>query len=168
MTRHSRRTQPHQAGLRLSPLRRHALYAALGGALATGILWLIFHYFLARQGEFGGEPHPLEGWWLRLHGACAFAVLWLGGMLWAVHIRPALNRPDKRVSGLLLLGILTILATTGYLLYYAADEGLRDVVRWAHWLVGILFAVVLPIHIIRARAQRARFMAEQGRKRAPT
>jgi hypothetical protein len=164
MTRHPRRSKPHQAGLRLSPRRRHALYAALGAALGTGILWLIFHYFLTRQGEFGSEPHPLEAWWLRLHGACAFAVLWLGGMLWSVHIRPALSRPGKRVSGLLLLACLMILAATGYLLYYAADEGVRDVVRWAHWLVGILLAVVLPIHIIRARAQRARFTAEQDRR----
>jgi hypothetical protein len=167
MTRRPRRSNPHQPGLRLSSRRRHALYVAFGAALVTGILWLVFHYFMMRQGEFGSEPHPLEAWWLRLHGVCAFIMVWLGGMLWAVHIRPALSRPGKRISGLMLLGMLTILAATGYLLYYAADDGLRDVVRWAHWLTGILLAAVLPIHIIRARAKRARFMAEQARKHAP-
>jgi hypothetical protein len=163
MTRHPRQ-HPHQAGLRLSPRRRRVLYAVVGGAWVSGILWLVFHYFLMRQGEFGGEPHPLEAWWLRLHGACAFAVLWVGGMLWAVHIRPALSRPGKRMSGLLLLGMLAILAATGYLLYYAVDDGLRDVVRWAHWLTGILLAVVLGVHVVRARAQRARLMDERDRR----
>lgn len=158
MTRHPRQ-QPHQSGLRLSPWRRITLYGVVGGAWTTGILWLVFHYFLARQGDFGSEPHPLEAWWLRLHGAFAFAALWIGGMLWAVHIGPALSRPGKRISGLLLLGMLAILVATGYLLYYAVDDGLRDAVRWAHWLIGILLAIVLGIHVIRARAHRARLTA---------
>ena len=164
MTRHPHRTNPHQAGLRLSPRRRRTLYAVVGGAWATGILWLIFHYFMTRPGEFGSEPHPLEAWWLRLHGACAFAVLWVGGMLWAVHIRPALSRPGKRISGLLLLGMFALLAATGYLLYYAVDDGLRDAVRWAHWLTGILLVAVLGVHVIRARAKRERLIRERDRR----
>ena len=167
MTRHPRHS-PHQAGLRLSPRRRQSLYAVFGAAWVTGILWLVFHYFLMRQSEFGSEPHPLEAWWLRLHGACAFAALWIGGMLWAVHIRPALGRPGKRSSGLLLLGMLAILMATGYLLYYAADDGLRDGVRWAHWLTGVLLAVVLGIHVIRARVKRAHLMDERDQARAST
>jgi hypothetical protein len=165
VTRHPRhqlpRQQAHQAGLRLSSWRRRALYGVGAGAWVTGILWLIFHYFLMRQGEFGSEPQPLETWWLRLHGAFAFAALWIGGMLWAVHIGPALSRPGKRISGLLLVGMLAILAVTGYLLYYAVDDGLRDGVRWAHWICGILIGVVLGIHVVRARAQRARLSVGQ-------
>ena len=37
-----------------------------------------------------------------------FMLLWIGGMLWAVHIRPALGRPGKRSSGLLLLGMSAV------------------------------------------------------------
>ena len=158
MTRHPRH-QSHHCILRLSPRRRRALYAVVGGAWLTGILWLVFHYFMMRQGQFGSEPHPLDTWWLRLHGAFAFAALWIGGMLWAVHIGPALSRPGKRISGLLLLGMLAILAATGYLLYYAVDDRLRDVVRWAHWLIGVLLAEVLAIHVVRARAKRERLKA---------
>lgn len=160
MTRHPHRVAHHQ-GLRLSPRRKRALYVIFGGAWATGILWIIFHYLLLQQGEFGAEPYPLETWWLRLHGACAFAALWLGGLLWVVHVRPALARPERRRSGLLLLGILAILATTGYLLYYTGDDRWRDAMRWLHWLVGIALALVLGIHVMRARANRARLMGER-------
>ena len=168
MTRHPRHhphQYSHQAGLRLSQRRKRALYAVFGGAWATGILWLFFHYFLMRQGEFGGEPHPLEAWWLRLHGAFAFAALWIGGLLWAAHIRPVLGRPGRRISGLLLLGMLAILAVTGYLLYYAVDDGLRDVMRWVHWLIGLALVLVLGIHVMRARANRVRLMDERDRAR---
>lgn len=164
MTRHPHR-HPHQQGLRLPPRRKRALYAIFGGAWATGILWLVFHYFLSVNGEFGAEPHPLEIWWLRLHGVFAFAALWLGGLLWAAHVRPALARPGRRSSGLLLLGMLAILAATGYLLYYAVDDGVRDGVRWAHWLTGVLLAVVLGIHAARARAKQARLTAAPDRAR---
>jgi hypothetical protein len=168
MTRHPRHHPhySHQAGLRLSPWRKRALYAVFGTAWATGILWLVFHYFLMRQGEFGREPHALEAWWLRLHGACAFAAVWVSGLLWAVHIRPALGRPGKRISGLLLLGLLAILAMTGYLLYYAVDDDLRDVVRWAHWLIGVVFVLILGIHVVRGRVKRARITREREQVRS--
>jgi hypothetical protein len=154
MTRHPHRSGPHQPGLRLSPRRKRALYAIFGGAWVTGILWLVFHYFLTREGEFGVEQHPLEAWWLRLHGVCAFASLWLGGLLWATHMRPALTRPGRHRSGVLLLGMLAILAATGYLLYYAGDDRLLDAMRMAHWLTGIALALVLGIHVMRARAEK--------------
>ena len=159
MTRHPHRQQhhhPHQPGLRLSPRRKRALYAILGATWVTGILWLVFHYLLSIEGEFGAVPHPLEIWWLRLHGAGAFATLWLCGLLWAAHVRPALARPGRRRSGLLLLGMLVILAASGYLLYYAGDDRWRDAARWLHWLIGIALALVLGIHVMRARANRAR------------
>ena len=119
-----------------------------------------------RQGEFGSEPHPLEAWWLRLHGAFAFAALWIGGLLWAAHIRPVLGRPGRRISGLLLLGMLAILAGTGYLLYYAVDDGLRDAMRLLHWPFGIALAFVLGIHVMRARSNRVRLIQERDRERA--
>jgi hypothetical protein len=151
MTRHPYR---HEPGLRLSLRRKQALYAIFGGAWVTGILWLVFHYFLMRQGDFGLEPHPLEAWWLRLHGACAFASLWLAGLLWAVHVRPALARPGRRRSGILLLVMLGVLAVSGYLLYYAIDDGVRDWTRLLHWLVGLSLAPVLIVHVLRGRAKR--------------
>ena len=76
-----RRHMPHAHGLRLASRHRGLAYATFAAIWFTGILWLIFHYFLQRQGEFGAEPHPLEAWWLRLHGAVAFVVLWLAGLL---------------------------------------------------------------------------------------
>ena len=58
----------HHHGSRLSRAQRVATYAAFAAAWLSGTFWLLFHYFLQQQGEFALEPHPLEHWWLRLHG----------------------------------------------------------------------------------------------------
>jgi hypothetical protein len=145
---------PHQRSMRLSPCHRRLAYSVLALAWLTGILWLVFHYFLNRQGEFGSEPHPLEAWWLRLHGVAAFASLWLGGLLWGLHVRPGLTRPNRRTSGIVLIALFALLVLSGYLLYYAGADWLRDGVRLVHWLVGLFLVLPFLIHSLRARAAR--------------
>ena len=144
---------PQHSG-RLSRSHRRLVYGILATAWLSGIFWLIFHYFLMRQGEFGAEPHPLEAWWLRLHGVAAFASLWLGGLVWALHVRTGLARPKRRISGILLIALFVVLAASGYLLYYAGDDALREAVRLVHWLVGVTLVVPFLMHSLRARSAK--------------
>jgi hypothetical protein len=152
---HARHRRPHgEHGMRLSRRHRRLVYAAIASIWVTGILWLVFHYFLQRQGEFDAEPNPLEAWWLRLHGAAAFLVLWLAGLLWIVHVRQGLSRPKRRTTGIMLIAMFAVLAASGWLLYYASDDALRDAVRLVHWLVGLALIVPFLIHSLRARRSR--------------
>jgi len=150
------RRPPHAFGLGIPHRRKAALYLAFGALFGTGILWLVFHYFLMRQGEFGLEPHPLEAWWLRLHGAAAFVMLGFGGLLWGTHARPALQQPRWRVSGIAIAALLVLLAASGYVLYYAADDVWHDSARLVHWLLGLTLALPLLIHVIGVRRGRRR------------
>lgn len=143
-----------QRNLRLPPNYRRLAYAALAAAWLTGILWLVLHYFMARQGEFGAEPHPFEAWSLRLHGLAALVVLFVAGLLWGVHVRPGLLGPKRRTSGIALLALLGWLAATGYLLYYASADGLRDAARLVHWSIGLVAALPFLLHALRGRAER--------------
>ena len=133
-------------GSRLSAPRRAVTYIALAVAWSSGILWLVFHYFLQRQGEFALEPHPLEHWWLRLHGLCAFVLLWLGGLLWAVHVKPGLPWPKRRPSGLIIAYAFCALAASGYLLYYVDEGSSRDIIGVVHWLTGLALALPVVLH----------------------
>lgn len=133
-------------GTHLSRRQRRATYVIVALAWTSGALWLLFHYFLQQAGEFGPAPHPLEQWWLRLHGACAFLLLWIAGLVWAVHARGALRWPRRRPSGIAIIGAFCLLAASGYLIYYA-DEGLfRDTVEVVHWVVGLALAVPVLTH----------------------
>jgi len=142
--------------LHLSRRGKLAIYAILGATWGSGILWIVLHYFLARQGEFGSEPHPLERWTLALHGAGAFAALLLGGWLWKAHVAPWWDSPNRRASGIVLVALGAVLIVSGYLLYYASGDALRDFVGALHWTIGVLLAVPLLVHALRSGRYRAK------------
>ncbi len=144
----------HRQPARLSQRREYLVYAILGGTWLTGAVWLILHFYLREKTEFGFLPHPLEAWALRVHGAFAFAALWLGGLLWAAHIPAAWALRRNRYSGITVVSLFAVLALSGYLLYYLGDEGWRDIASLAHWLIGLFGLIALPLHSLRARSRR--------------
>ena len=147
----SRHGHKHHHKSRLSRGQRIVTYAALCSAWLSGAAWLLFHYFLQRQGEFGVEPSPLEHWWLRLHGLCAFALLSLSGLLWVVHVRPGMRWPRRRPSGVAITISFCVLAVTGYCLYYVDDGAFRDTAGVVHWILGLSLAVPVALHAFQKR-----------------
>jgi hypothetical protein len=152
-------------GPRLFSRRRENLvYGVLGGVWLSGAAWLVLHYAMRRAGEFGSTPHPLEAWVLKLHGAFAFAVLGVGGLLWVAHIVPMWLRGHRRPSGIVTAVAFALLALSGYLLYYSGDENLRAGVALAHWLLGLAALVPVLIHVLRGSdAKPSRAVAERRR-----
>jgi hypothetical protein len=134
--------------------RRWALYIIGIGVWLSGGLWLLFHYFLVKQGEFGPVANPLEPWWLKLHGAFAFAAVWMFGLLWGVHITKAWPHQRRRWSGGMLAGIFFLLILTGYLLYYIGDDKIRPLVSVLHWGIGLAGPIFFVWHRLNLRARR--------------
>jgi len=116
------------------------------GLWLTGVVWLIFHYFVVRQTAFGPAPHPLEQWWLSLHGLFAFATLWMLGLLWGIHIVGGWNRGRRQITGSLLFIFLVQLTATGYLLLYPPIESWLPTLAWLHWGVGLVLVVPFVLH----------------------
>ena len=144
---------PAPPALRLPHTLRLGLYAVSMGLWLSGALWLVYHYGLHQPGEFGLGTHPMEPWWLRLHGACAFAALWLFGFLWGVHIAPGWSRGRLRKSGGWMVGSLIFLTASGYLLYYLTDDQSRAVVSLLHWSAGLALPALFAVHRVAPRRQ---------------
>lgn len=142
--------------LRLNQKRRFALYGVGLGLWLTGAVWLIFHYFLARKTAFGPSPHPLEHWFLSLHGLFAFASLAMFGFLWGTHIVGGWQSRRRRVSGSLLFLVLSALVLTGYLIYYPPTEGSLPVIALVHWIAGLFAALPFLLHRFWRGAARKR------------
>ena len=119
------------------------------GVWASGVAWLIAHYLLRSQDAFGLPRNASEPVWLAIHGAFAYASVWTGGMLWALHVVKAWRARRHRISGATMFGALTVLIVSGYLLYYVADDRARSLISWIHWLVGLLLPVAYLIHRIK-------------------
>lgn len=132
--------------VRQTAKRRLLIYGIGLGLWSSGTLWLVFHYFMREQGEFGPAPNPLEHWWLAAHGLFAFAALWLLGLLWGKHIVGAWKTGRQRISGGLLFGILAVLIASGYLLYYAGGDDTRSVVSLIHWILGLALPLPFLVH----------------------
>lgn len=144
--------------VRLTRAHRWTVIAVAGAVLATGVLWLVFHYFVRVAGEFGDAPHPLESWWLQLHGAAAMASLLVLGSLVRGHIINGWKAGRHRLSGGVVAAVAATLVASGWALYYVGSEDVRPLISVAHWVVGVSGALALPLHIrlARRRAQLRR------------
>jgi hypothetical protein len=152
-----------QRTLAIGPARRFAIYVVGSGLWLSGGLWLLYHYFIPGRGEFVLEPHPLESWWLRLHGAFAFGTIWIFGLLWSVHVNPGWAGGKRRRSGAVLVGLLLWLILSGYLLYYVGHERLRSVTSLLHWSLGLVSPVPFLLH--RLASHGAHLPAEPAKRR---
>lgn len=150
----SRLHRPHLP-IRLGSKQRRWAYASMAMLWLSGVLWLVFHYFLQVQGKFGPRPHLLEMWWLRLHGLAMILVLLTLGSLLIHHMQRAWQLGKNRIPGAMLTIAFIWLATTGYALLYFSSDGNQAWLPLLHWLPGLILPVVLVLHI-RAGRNRLR------------
>jgi hypothetical protein len=114
--------------------------------LVSGVLWLLFHHFMSVEGEFGPAAHPLERTWIVVHGAAAVLAAWVLGLIWMGHVRRGLGFGRRLPSGLGLVLLVGFLMLSGWGLYYIGDDRWRGWTGTAHWVVGLLAAVILIAH----------------------
>jgi|SRR5471030_298542 len=143
---HSSSPQRHDK-LRPEGWQRRCVYGVSAWLFATGVLWLLARYLMRPVAEFGESVHPLEPWSMKLHGAGAMFALFLVGTLMNGHIRYALKTRRNLCSGWSMIAALLALALSGYGLYYIASEHSRPVWSAAHWIIGLVFALLLIVHI---------------------
>lgn len=138
---------------RLGRLHQGLLYGAVGLLWLTGAIWLIFHYLL--QGADWGATSSVEPSTMKIHGAAAMVFLAVFGSLVPLHLRRGwvlrLNRP----SGIAITAVCLLMAASGWALYYAGGENARAVVSAAHWILGLLFPVVIIAHVMAGKRRTA-------------
>jgi len=147
MTHPHHRRHGSRPRARLSRPRAVTTWTIVAAVWTTGVWWLILHDFFRVRGEFGPTPNPMEKWAIAAHGATAFAALWLGGLLWVVHLRPAWRNGSRSPSGLSVAAVLALLIVTGYLLYYAGGDIFRARVALVHWTVGLATLPAFIVHV---------------------
>ena len=95
-----------------------------------------------------------DAWVMKIHGAAAMAVLVLIGMLLSGHVRSAWRARRNRANGSVFLSVFAVLTVTGYGLYYAGGEMLREWTSWIHLVVGLALPILVLIHIFLGRRTR--------------
>ena len=140
--------------IKLGHWHKRWLYTAGGALTASGIGWLIAHFFFSGSGGFDDAPNVSESWWLRLHGAAAMGFLIAFGSLLPGHIARAWQLRRNYRSGFAMLAGIAILVATAYALYYFGDEQTRPWISMVHWVLGLIIALGMPFHIYLGRQRK--------------
>jgi len=158
---------PHDGGSSHGHGRRarHVLLWGCVLLLATGLGWLLGHDVWLLQTPFGPQPHPIVAWLLRAHGAIAWSMAVVAGVVWQGHVRPAWRSARRRrahrrrhaelragvrsrartVTGAALVGALGLLLASAIGLQYAPE----DAHAWlsvTHWVGGLVLSGALFWH----------------------
>src|SRR5690349_18519815 len=114
-----------RSSFRLSWPLQGTVYFVFGVLLITGAGWM---YAQPRVEEEGWEKIPRL--LLKVHGGAAMIGLFLLGAL-TLHIKRGWLAKRNRLSGVVLIAANAFLIVSGYGLYYASDEALRE--WFSHW-----------------------------------
>jgi hypothetical protein len=144
--------------VKLGTASRRALYLVIAVLVASGLWWLGIHYVDAFTPSSASELDRIgrEALALKVHGAAVMAALLALGSMGAAHARQGWILKRNRASGSLMIGAFALLILTGYALYYIVDDLTRPPVSVAHWLIGLVLAPLLIVHIALGRRGRAR------------
>ena len=129
-------------------MQRRLLYSTVVVLLASGVCWALIHFA-------GVRPYLSEPLLMKIHGAAAMAALVLIGGLLAFHVPGGWAERRSRPSGSAMLVICALLTLTGYLLYYAGNETLRDASSYVHLALGLALPLVLGVHLVKPKGARA-------------
>jgi hypothetical protein len=131
-----------RSSFRLSRPLKAVVYLSFGVLLLTGAAWM---YAQGRLEDEGWQTTPRL--LMKIHGGAAMLGLLVLGALTA-HVKRGWKADKNRSSGVALLAVLAFLVGSGYGLYYAGGESLRDwLSRWHTW-IGLSLGAMLPIHVI--------------------
>ena len=125
------------------------------GALLTGLSGLLYgwlRYYGRVPGEFGIEPHPLQGLVQHLHVLAAPLLLFALGMAVRGHLAAKLRAGTRegRRTGLGLGFLILPMVAAGYLVQVATAPIWRLAFAWVHGVASLLFLVVYLVHGVRA------------------
>jgi hypothetical protein len=122
--------------------------ALLTGATGLGYGWL--RYFGQVQGDFGPEPHRLQGPFQHLHVLTAPLLLFALGMVVRGHLWPKLRggRPEGRRTGIFLALVLAPMALSAYGLQISTEPAWRNGLAWVHGVTSLLFLAAYLIHLL--------------------
>lgn len=147
---------PYRRTARLASWQIWLLSLSGTGLWLTGGGWLLLHYYGQTEGEFGPEMNPLEPWMMKLHGLFLIPALLGIGAMFVAHIPKGWDHRAQRVAGVVLTTALAVLVTTGYLLYYAGGEALREWSSRIHWTIGLALPATFLWHYINGQLVRRR------------
>ncbi len=130
--------KPYQVGL----------FILIAISWCSGLSFFILRTWFVVEGDYGLVKHAWQFPALQIHGFGAFMMMICFGFLLGSHIQYSWKTKVKRKSGLTLIIMPAFLIITAYLLYYIAQDDVRELIAYAHLVVGFMLPFALILHIV--------------------
>lgn len=140
-------------GVRLSHTARNTVLLFSLVVIVSGLSWMVLGG-MADEQDYADPLHTWRHRALVLHGIAAYLLLWIMGRLSTLHQQGNWRARRNRWNGLLLSLVLGLLAISGLCLYYPPHEDWHSTISQLHQALGIALALLLPAHLLTARALR--------------
>lgn len=141
-------------------LYRRIVYVLFSVSWLTGALFFILNRWVTVDGDFGPEKHPLQFPILMTHGASAFLMIFIFGVVVASHITVNWHMKAVRRLSLFLVITMSFQIVSAYLLYYLASATWREIIANMHAIIGLLLPLLLCVHVIQAWRVRRRLISK--------
>lgn len=129
------------------------LFTLLAVCWFSGTGFFILKMWFMVEGDYGPVKHPWQFPSLQIHGAAAFLMMITFGFMLGSHVPASWKVRPLRKLGIALVAMPTFLIITAYLLYYIAQDDIREIIGYAHLAVGVCLPGILVAHIV-ARKKR--------------
>lgn len=133
---------------RFSTFQKIAVYAAAGGSILSGLALFAIRYFIEAPDEFSVFHTPSEPLWALAHKLLVPFLVFAFGLIYLTHIHRHFKSGLPKVTGILAVGLLTMMIVSGYLLDFFADEKIETILEWTHAWSGLAFSLVFITHAI--------------------
>lgn len=135
---------------RLSAARQWALWSIVLLLVLSGAVWLWAEYaYTAAEG--GTEAYEIKHYAMIVHAAVALLFVFAAGTLLYTHMLAAWRQQRNRITGVIIAATALLLTVSGFGLWYAGGELLRNVSELTHWITGFAIPLVLLAHAIVGR-----------------
>jgi hypothetical protein len=138
----------------MTPLERWTLWFSAAATTVTGLGYLWPKYFLEPTDPWAVINHPLQPVALKAHILVAPVFVFILGAVVLKHALPHLTGgvPERRATGLGLLGLLLPMLLSGYLIQVLTNETAVRVMALTHIGTSLAFTAGLAWHSVRERA----------------
>lgn len=126
--------------------RRLSIFAVVAALWLSGCAWLCLDQFFSTPSPFGKTPHPFEPTLLLMHGILAILSMYVLGWVSARHVLRWWRARERLVSGTVLATFLTVLAVTGFALFFTSSDDWQHRAALAHEVLGIGLALLVIEH----------------------
>lgn len=122
----------------------------LGGlTYVSGATLFIFSHWVRVDSAVGEQHHPLEHWLRFGHSTLTYLLIFGTGYLLKAHVLPGLKSKTQLRSGVSILAAICLLWLSALAILYTGDGDWNSRVAWVHGLFGLLFPVMIVVHLRR-------------------